>query len=293
MSGRRLLSAHSVRDGLLIFFGSLIFAVGLDAFQVPNGLAAGGVSGLATVLYAVAGNNGIYLPVGIQTLVMNALLMILVVRSGGLRYASKTIVGILVSGIATDALAPLIPVLGGGDLLLCALWGGAVTGLGLGLVFRSGGNTGGTDIIAQLFARRTGLPLGSVAIVVDLVVIAVSIPVFSLENALYAAVCLFVCGKVIDAVVEGPQSEKAAWIISERHEEIAREVLYEMGRGCTEVSAKGVWSGAPRPMLFVVLGRREVGELKRTVARLDPQAIVVISEVHEAFGEGFKQIDIS
>lgn len=280
-----------LHDALLIVLGSIVFAVGVDIFEIPYGLAAGGVTGLAMVFSAVADTFGVMLPVGIQTIVINALLMILVVRSGSRGYIARTVAGIVACGFFTDALVPFLPAVGGEqDLLLCALWGGVVTGLGLGLVFRTGGNTGGTDIVAQVVARRTSLPVGTSVIIVDGVVIALSATVFSVEQALYAAVAMFICGKVIDAVVDGPRAARAAYIISEKHDQIAHEILHTLDRGCTELEARGMWSGKERPVLFCVLSRSEAVWLKQTVASCDPNAIVVISEVHEVFGEGFRQI---
>ena len=279
------------RDALLIVAGSIVFAVGVDVFEVPYGLAAGGVTGLAMVFSAIAATFGVTLPVGIQTIAINALLMILVVRSGSRGYIARTVAGIVACGFFTDALVPFLPVVGGEeDLLLCALWGGVITGLGLGLVFRTGGNTGGTDIVAQVVARKTALPVGTSVIIVDGLVIALSATVFSVEQALYAAVAMFICGKVIDAVVDGPRAARAAYIISEKHDEIAHEILHTLDRGCTELEARGMWSGEERPVLFCVLSRSETVWLKQTVAGCDPNAIVVISEVHEVFGEGFRQI---
>ena len=283
----------AVRDALLIVAGSIVFAIGVDVFEVPYGLAAGGVTGLAMVFSAVAETFGVALPVGLQTIVINVLLMVLVVRSGNRGYIARTVAGIVACGFFTDALVPFLPAVGGeGDLLLCALWGGVVTGLGLGLVFRTGGNTGGTDIVAQVVARRTSLPVGTSVIIVDGVVIALSATVFSVEQALYAAVAMFICGKVIDAVVDGPRAARAAYIISEKHNEIAHEILHTLDRGCTELEARGMWSGEERPVLFCVLSRSETVWLKQTVASCDPNAIVVISEVHEVFGEGFRQIRV-
>lgn len=278
------------RDLALIIVGSAIFAVGVDSFEIPNGLAAGGITGLATVFHALAQTVGINLPVGIQTIVMNVLLLLLVIKTGNRGYIVRTIIGILACGVLTDALAPFVPVLGQNDLLLCALWGGVITGVGLGLVFRTGGNTGGTDIISQFVARKASIPMGTAIIIVDGIVIALSAPVFSVENALYAAVAMYICGKVIDAVVDGPRSERAAYIISEKHAQIASAILYELDRGCTELQARGLWSGEDRPVIFCVLGRSQVPLLKEAVAQIDPEAIVIISEVHEAFGEGFGSI---
>lgn len=280
-----------LHDALLIVVGSIIFAIGVDIFEVPYGLAAGGVTGLAMVFSAVAETFGVTLPVGLQTIVINALLMILVVKSGSRGYIARTVAGVIACGFFTDALVPFLPVVGGEqDLLLCALWGGVVTGLGLGLVFRTGGNTGGTDIVAQVVARKTALPVGTSVIIVDGIVIALSATVFSVEQALYAAVAMFICGKVIDAVVDGPRAARAAYIISEEHDAIAHEIMHTLDRGCTELEARGMWSGAERPVLFCVLSRSEAVWLKQIVAECDPKAIVVISEVHEVFGEGFRQI---
>ena len=290
MSG---ISARRVAwEALLIVSGSVIFAAGVDCFEIPYGLAAGGVTGLATVFSAIAANMGVTLPVGIQTILMNVLLMLVVVRTGSKGYVARTVAGILCCGFFTDALVPFLPVVGGeGDLLLCALWGGVITGVGLGLVFRAGGNTGGTDIVAQLLARKATMPLGTAIIIVDGAVIAFSATVFSVEQALYAAVAMFICGKVIDAVVDGPRTSRAAYIITDRYKEVEREILDGLDRGCTELSARGAWSGQERPVLFCVLSRSETVRLKEIVAEHDPNAIVFISEVHEAFGEGFKRIE--
>lgn len=289
---RREKTLELVRDVLLIAAGSALFAFGYDSFQLPNGLAAGGVSGIATIIFALGQRAGLYIPVGIQTIAMNVILLSLVVKQGSRRYLAKTVAGVVLSGLFTDLLQPVVPVLGEGELLLCALWGGVVTGVGLGLVFMAGGNTGGTDIIAQLVSKRTGIALGTMMIVVDGAIVAASAPVFSVENALYAAISMFICGKAIDAVVDGPRSARAAYIISQEHERIARAIMDDLDRGCTEIEAKGSWSGERRPMLMCVMGRSETTKLKDIVAEIDPDAIVVIAEIHEVFGEGFRRLDV-
>jgi len=276
----------TVRDTILIIVGCLLFAIGADCFEIPYGLAAGGVTGLATVIYAVTG-----LPVGLMSIVMNGVLILFVLRQGNRRYLVRTIGGIIALGVLIDAVAPFVSAFGESDLLLCALWGGVITGVGLGLVFRTGGNTGGTDIIAQVISSKTSLPMGTACIIVDSGIIALSALTFSVEQALYAAVAMYISGRVIDAVVDGPRSERAAYIISDKHAEIANEILYALNRGCTELQARGVWSGNSRPVLFCVLGRSEMGHLKEIVSGIDPEAIVIISEVHEVFGEGFRQIN--
>lgn len=288
----RNISARTLmHDGFLIVFGSAIYALGVDCFQIPFDIAAGGITGLATVIHAAALPAGLDLPIGILTIAMNLLLLIPVFKTGGTKYAARTIAGILASGFWLDVLSPFVPQLAGYDLLMAVIWGGVISGIGLGLVFRSGGNTGGTDIIAQIIAKKLGMQVGLWSIFCDGVVVLIAIPVFGYRNALYAIICMVIMGRVVDAVIDGPRTERACYIISEEHEKIANEIMYELGRGCTEIQARGVWSGQPHPMLFVILGRTEIGFMKNIVADIDPSAVVVISEVHEAFGEGFKKID--
>ena len=262
------------KDTFFIVIGCAIFAVGLDVFEVPNGLAAGGITGLATVIRAVAQPFGFELPVGMQTIAMNIILMAFVAKSGNKKYLLKSVVGFLISSIFVDLFAPFLPALGANDLMLAALWGSIICGFGLGLVFRAGGNTGGTDII-----------------VVDIVIIIAAIPVFSLENGLYSALAIFVTGKMIDFVIDGPRTERCVYIISSEHDAIAHAILYTLNRGCTELQARGVWSGAHKPVLMCVLGRTELVQLKGIVSEIDSDALVFISEVHEAIGEGFKSFE--
>ena len=274
------------RDAVLLVVGCLLFAIGLDCFMVPAGLAAGGITGLATITHALFG-----LPVGMQTLCVNILLLALIARGGDRRYLVRTIAGIVVSSLLTDLLAPYMPTPAGDDLLLAALMGGVIGGAGLGLVFRSGGNTGGVDIIAQALSRRTGFGVGEITMAMDFLVVLASIPVFSFQNALYAVVCMFMSGRVTDAVLDGPRTTRAAYIISLKHEEIAQEIIHTLNRGCTEFPARGMWSGEERPVILCVLSRAEVTRLKSIVSQIDSSAIVIISEVYEAFGEGFKRIE--
>ena len=280
---QRIIRSRFVRDLPLVALGCAIAALAVDVFMVPQGLAAGGLTGLATIVAELGRRAGLNLPVGTQTIVMNAVLL--------LRYAVQTITGFVLFGFFTDLFAPFVAPLGERDLMLCALWGGIISGLGYGLVFRCGVNTGGSDTIAQIISRKTSLPVGSTVMAIDVAVCAASAPVFSLENALYAAIAMVLMGMVVDRVVDGADRRRMAFVISEQHERIADDVMYEMGRGVTEVQARGVWSGKDRPMLLIILDRRELSILKTVVAEHDPEAIVFIADVSEAIGEGFKELD--
>lgn len=287
----RVLRARPVRDYALMTAGLALTAYGLDAFLIPNKIAAGGVSGLATVFYySLRELAGFDLSIALQVFVMNVILLAIGVKERGLTYAAKTIYGIIGLSVFLEVFARFNPLVGPEDLLLAALYGGAVTGLGVGLVFKAGGNTGGTDIVAQLLARRFPLGVGQIMLAVDAAVTLLAAVAFGPVLAMYGAVSIFVGSVTIDVVLEGISVEKAVFIISDAHDAIAQAVVHEMGRGATTLQATGVWTGEERKMLFVVLSRNEIDSLKRVVATLDPTAMVVISDVHETIGEGFKSM---
>ncbi|MDP2182831.1 MAG: YitT family protein [Actinomycetota bacterium] len=287
-----VLKHRPVRDYAWMTLGILITAWGLNAFLIPNRLAAGGVSGLATVFYHLAKAQGLNLPVGIQMLAMNLVLLAVAIRARGWRYAAKTIYGMVALSVAIDVLAPFTPHLAAGDNLLAALYGGALAGVGMGMVFKSGGNTGGTDIIAQLLSSKVPLGVGQLMLLVDAGVTVVAAIVFGPELALYGAVAIFVMSNAIDLVLEGLRVEKAAFIISEHSDRIAEAINNDLGRGATAISARGVYSNQPREMIFTVVSRTEIDGLKAIVHAVDPTALLIISDVHEAIGEGFKEMGV-
>lgn len=286
-----LLRRNIVRDSALIVVGAVIYAIGLNCFEVPNGLAAGGAAGLATIMRAVFLRYGYSVPIGAQVLCINVLLLAVVLRQGGLRYAARTIIGIIASTLAIDLLAPFLPELGDGDLILCSLWGGAVCGAGIGLIFRAGGNTGGTDVVAQIVARKTQLSVGTASMLADMAVVALSVFVFGIEKALYATIAMVLGSKVVDVVVDGFAGERAAIIISDHSEELIRSISLELHRGVTELSSRKAFSKVDRPVLYVVIDRSQTSLLKALVAEVDPHSVVVISEVYEAFGKGFQSLE--
>jgi uncharacterized membrane-anchored protein YitT (DUF2179 family) len=285
-----VLKSRRVRDYVLMTIGIIITAWALDAFLIPNKLAAGGVSGLATVLYYTLKDYGIVVPVGVQMLAMNAVLLIVAVVARGWRYGAKTIYGMVALSVAVDVLAPFTPHLAADDRLLAVLYGGAITGIGMGLVFKARGNTGGTDIVAQLLADRTNFGVGQMLLAADAVVTLAAALKFGPDLALYGAVAVVIGGRVIDLVQEGLSVDKAAFIISDNSEEIADAVLNQLGRGATGLKGRGLYSGAEREVVMTVISRREIDALKALVYAADPDAFLVIADVHETLGEGFKEI---
>ncbi|MCE5192247.1 MAG: YitT family protein [Actinomycetia bacterium] len=287
-----VLKSRRVRDYLFMTIGIIITAWGLDAFMIPNKLVAGGVSGLATVLYYTLQDRGVTLPVGVLMLAMNAVLLVVAVSFKGWRYGARTIYGMVALSVAVDVLARFTRPLAVNDHLLAVLYGGVVTGIGMGLVFKARGNTGGTDIVAQLLADHSDFGVGQMMLAADAVVTLTAALKFGPNLALYGAVAIVVMGRVIDLVQEGLSVEKAAYIISEHSDTIAEAILSELGRGATGLNGRGLYSGSEREVIFTVVSRREIDALKALVRAADPGAFMIIADIHEALGEGFKEIGV-
>lgn len=289
----RVLKSRPVRDYGLMTLGIALTAWALDAFLIPNKIAAGGVSGLATIIYHTALDTfGVSISIGVQMLVMNAILLLIAWRARGLGYIAKTLYGIVLMSVLIDVFGSFTMPLATDDLLLAALYGGAVSGFGMGLVFKAGGNTGGTDIIGQLLSRRLPFGVGQIMLVVDAAVTTLAAFAFGPKLALYGVVAIFVGSATIDLVLEGIAVDKAVWIISDAADRIGATVNEEMDRGATAMEATGVYTGERRGMLFVVISRNELDDLKAIVREIDPTAMVVISDVHETIGEGFKGMGV-
>lgn len=271
-------------DYLGITAGSFLIALALTVFLVPNRIAAGGVSGLATVIYYITS-----FPIGITMLVINIPLFMAGIKIMGMTFGIRTIYGIVSLSVFTDLLQPHMTALTD-DLLLASIYGGVIGGIGLGIVFRSRGTTGGTDLIASLLNYFTGITVGEGLLMADGVVVALAGIFFNMEVALYAAVTIFITSQTIDVVQEGLNFKKGVLIISEKADEINQMVVNDLNRGITEFEAKGGYTGDSKQVLLCVISRSEVSELKKEIAAIDKEAFVIISNVHEVLGEGFTEI---
>ncbi|MCL6639324.1 MAG: YitT family protein [Firmicutes bacterium] len=267
-----------------VTLGVILTALGLDLFLVPNKIAAGGVSGLATVFHYLTGA-----PVGMTMLALNVPLFALGIYRLGLKFGFRSLYGTVSLSLVVDALAPHLPV-PTHDPLLAGIFGGVLTGLGLGLVFRYRGTTGGTDLAAAILRTYTGANVGQLLFLVDgMVVMLAGFAFRSWELAMYALITIFVTAWLIDLVQEGISYTKAFFIISQKADEIAAVVLQELNRGATALKGRGMYTGMERDVLLVVVNRSEVTRLKDLIYRVDPQAFVILADVHEVLGEGFKQ----
>lgn len=278
-----MLSKKTILEYIGVGIGSLITALGLVAFLIPHKIAAGGVSGLATVIHYVFG-----FPVGLTMLFFNIPLFLIGMKELGITVGVKSLFGTVILSLFIDGLSPFIGVWTTNPLL-ATLYGGVLSGLGLGIVFRSKGTTGGTDLAAALIHKYLKSSLGMSLLAIDGLVIILAGFAFSVEAALYALITVFVTGKLIDVVQEGLEYAKAAYIISEKYQDIADIILSELNRGVTSLSGKGIYTGEEKEVLLCVVSRREVSELKELVYKVDPRAFVIVSDVHEVLGEGFKE----
>ncbi len=268
-----------------VTLGAFLIALGLDVFLIPARIAAGGVSGIATILHYM-----LHLPVGATMLVLNIPLFLAGVYRLGMKFGLRSLYGTIILSFFIDFLAPFMPVVTR-DPLLSSLFGGVLAGLGLGLVFRFRGSTGGTDLAAAVLRTYTGANVGQLLFLVDgLVVLAAGFYFRSWELAMYALITIFVTAWLIDLVQEGFGYAKAFFIISRDPGRMARAVLGEMNRGATVLRGMGAFSGAERDVLLVVVNRAEVSRLKELVRRVDCRAFVILTDVREVLGEGFKPL---
>ncbi len=276
---------HWLRDYAGITLGAVVTATALNMFLIPNKVAAGGVSGLATVLHYVLG-----FPVGMTMLALNVPLFLISVKVLGARFGLNTLFGAGILSVAIDGLAPFTPVLTS-DLLLSSLYGGVLSGVGLGLVFRFKGTTAGTDLAAALINKLLGVSVGQALLGVDFFVIAVAGVAFaSAELSLYARISLFVTTQIVDLIQEGPSSARVFFIMTNENEAVANAIMRELDRGVTFFQGRGGYTGQAREVLFCVVAVSEVTRVKEIIRKADPKAFVIVSNAHEVLGEGFTQV---
>lgn len=287
MKGKRWIKA--LRSWLPIASGTAIYAFGLHYFVIPNEIMEGGVTGISLLLQYAFGY-----PVSLTTLIINIPLFIIGWRKIGNAAMINTVLGTVtlavflrIMEIAIDR-NWIIPFQAENDFFLATLYAGVTLGLGLGIVFRFGGTTGGTDIIAKLLSKANGWSIGQVILAVDALVIGTSLLYIPKEKVLYTLVAVFVASRVIDFITEGAYSVKAFTIMSDKGEQIAKAITQEMDRGVTLFPAKGAYSNDTKTVVYSVVGRQETRTLKTIVKRIDPQAFIVISDVHDVLGEGFR-----
>lgn len=273
-----------IRRYLGMTIGIAIVAIGINMFFVPNKIAAGGITGLATVLHYLSG-----LSVGSLMLIFNVPLFIIGIKILGAKYGLKTLYGAIALAVLVDVFAPYTPTLTH-DILLNSIYGGLLVGVGMGLVFRFRGNTAGTALAAAILHKIFNITVGQALLILDFFVVAFAGIVFkSPELALYAIIAIFVTAKIIDLVQEGPNNSKAFFIMAAEPELLAEGILKEVDRGVTFLQGKGGYTGQDRELLLCVVETSEVTQLKELIYQHDPQAFIIVTDAQEVLGEGFSR----
>lgn len=296
----KLFSKPWFRTWALIIFGSFILAAGFVYFISPHKIVPGGVYGIAIVVhYMTAGVFSFWpdgIPIGLFGLVLNIPLTIIGIRILGPRFGIKTVIGFILTSVFMDLLT-YNPWFGWGekalvdDVLLSCIFGGALIGFGLGLIFRSKATSGGSDIIAMIIGKYTRLPIGMLMIYVDSVIVLLGLIVFAdWKIPLYSWLVIFITGKVIDAVIQGISHEKMLLIISDHAVEIRDKIINDLNRGGTYFHGSGMYHEQEKRIIYTVVNRRELVMLKEFIRDTDPYAFVSVIDASEILGNGFKKI---
>ncbi|MHB8158055.1 MAG: YitT family protein [Desulfocucumaceae bacterium] len=267
-----------------IICGSLLFAFGLNYFIIANGLAEGGLTGVALITHYLTG-----WPAGIILGILNIPVMLLGWYKWGFHFVFKTIICVILISASLDLLQGAQLGLAASDLLLAALYGGVITGIGTGIVLRSGATTGGMDVVARFLYEKYGFKMGTVYFSFDIGVLTIVALIFGLEKALYTLVALFVYSQVVDRIIEGFNEARAVIIVSQESIAINQAILKEIQRGATLIKGSGAYTGQEKDVIYVVIGKGQLLQLKRLVRELDPQAFVTVNHVYEVMGEGFSK----
>ena len=284
----KLFSKAWFKDTTLIIIGTFIMAVGMVFFIAPYKFVPGGVYGISIVIHHLLGT-----PIGLVSLCMDIPLLLIGMKILGNRFGAKTFVGIVLTAVFVDTLGniwgnnPLVE----DDALLSGIFGGALVGLGLGLIFRAKATSGGTDIVAMILSKYSHLPLGQSLIYVDSVIVLIGLIAFQdWKIPLYSWLIIFIIGKMIDMVIEGISVDKVVVIISDKHKEIREKIIFNMDRGGTYLNAQGMYEGAEKKVIYINISRRELPILLAHVRDIDPTAFVSVIDAYDVLGDGFRPL---
>ncbi len=284
----------------LIVIGTFIMASGFVLFINPYKIIPGGVYGIAIVIHYLS--EGVFsfwpqgIPIGLLGLTMDIPLTLIGLKILGPRFGVKTVVGFIMTAFFIDSLTYFIgrddPLQLGDQILLASIFGGVMIGFGLGLIFRSRATSGGSDIIAMIINKYSGLPLGQLMIIVDSGIVLVGLAAFGdWKIPLYSWIVIFITGKMIDITLRGVAYEKTMFIISDKYNEIRQKIVVDINRGGTIFAGHGLYNDNEKKMIYTNVSRREYQILKDYIKKIDPEAFVTVLDANEVFGNGFKSLN--
>ncbi|WP_066321135.1 YitT family protein [Bacillus sp. FJAT-29814] len=272
----------TVKDLLYILTGAFIFALGVNYFTIPNQLSEGGILGITIITYYLFQWSP-----GVVNFVINALLIVVGYKFFEKRAFIYTIISIASSSgflFLTEDIGKKLT----DDMLLASLFAGLLVGVGLGLIFRAGGSSGGTTILAKLANQYFGWSIGKAMLLLDIIVVAGSIFIIGLEKTMYTLLVVYVGAKAIDFIVEGLDERVAVLIISNSPDRVLAMITEKMSRGLTVLDGHGGYTGQKKELLYIVINKQEIVQLKNLIYEIDEHAYVTIHNVHEMMGKGYK-----
>ncbi|WP_419955011.1 YitT family protein [Neobacillus niacini] len=272
----------TVKECLYILFGGLIFSVGINYFTIPNLLSEGGIIGLTVIAHYLFD-----LSPGMVNFVLNTVLVLI-----GYKFLEKRAIIYTLFSIFSCSLFMYITEETGkkitDDPLLAAIFAGLLVGGGLGIIFRAGGTSGGTTILAKLANQFLGWSMGKGILLIDIIVVAGSVFIIGLVKAMYTLIAVYIGAKVIDFIVDGLEEKVAVFIISNSPQLVLRSVTNKMSRGITVLEGRGGYTGDDKEVLYIVISRQEVVRLKNMISEIDENAYVTVHQVQEVIGKGYK-----
>ncbi|MRX52535.1 hypothetical protein HMPREF3291_08405 [Bacillus sp. HMSC76G11] len=282
---KKLPKAEIGKRMVLICFGAVLMAIGLEIFLVPNRVIDGGIVGISIILSHLT-----KVKLGIYLFFLNVPFFFIGYNQIGKTFALSTLFGVGIMSAATVLLHP-VPVLTE-DLLLASVFGGIILGIGVGLVIRYGGSLDGTEVLAILFNKQSPFSVGEIIMFFNLFILGSAGFVFGWDRAMYSLIAYFIAYKTIDVVVQGLDESKSAWIISENPDEVGQAILDRLGRGVTYLNGEGAYTGDNKKVIFCVITRLEEAKLKSIVEELDPSAFLAVANITEVRGGRFKKKSI-
>lgn len=257
---------------LFMIIGSILVAVGLEIFLIPNNIIDGGMTGISIMASYLT-----KVQLGVFTFLFNLPFVIIGYRQIGKTFAISTIFSVICLSIVVTLLQPVPGITQ--DVLLATIFGGIIIGVGVGLIIRNGGSLDGTEIVAIILEKRTAFSIGEIVMFFNLFILGTSGFLFGWDRAMYSLIAYFIAFKTIDITVEGLNESKAVIIVSDKNNEISEAIMARLGRGITLLDGKGAYSGTETNVIYVVLSRLEIAKLKNIVHGFDEDALVTITSV--------------
>ncbi len=270
-------------QGLILSFGAAIASIGVLFFLVPNNIIDGGVVGVS-----IMGAHLTNLPLGLFLFIFNLPFIWIGLKRLGKQFAVSSLFGVIIFSLSTSVFHPIVGVTS--DLVLAAVFGGVIVGVGVGIVIRYGGTLDGTEIVAVIADKKSMFSVGEIIMFLNLFILVVAGFVFGWDKAMYSLIAFFIAHKVVDVTVEGLDESKSVWIVSNKYKELGKAIEKELGRKVTFVNEQSKSQAGSNGVMFSVITRLEEQKLKTLVRKRDPLAFIVISNVHEVVGKKFRKI---